>query len=436
MLLEILIVTILLMLNAFFALSEFAIVSSSKYKLKHLLKTGDKRAKIALKLVAEPGKFLSTIQIGITLVGILAGAYGGATIAEKIEPYFNNISWINPYGEIASVTIVVMIITYFSVVVGELLPKQIALSNPEKLAVKVAPTMSLVSEIFSPLVKLLEKSSEILMTIFGIIRRSEKKITEAEVKAIIDEGVESGAIEHEEKDMMQRIIKLGDRSIKSIMSHRTEITFFDKKDNPESIRQKLRNSRHARYPVLSTNGQDIDGVIEVKDILEAALSGKLSDINSFIKRPTILPESANCLQALKIFKTSPTHLITVIDEYGNTQGIVTLSDILEAIVGTISSNYSLEKKPHITRREADCWLVDGITSIDEVNLEIGTELTDNKNYETIAGFVQKGLSGDVKEGDILNLQDYSFEIIDMDGYQIDKIMIKKKSANDYSEPMI
>jgi len=430
MLFEILMIVILLMLNAFFALSEFAIVSSSKYTLKEMYKSGNKRAKAALKLLEEQGRFLSTIQIGITLIGTLAGAYGGATIAEKTEPYFNSIAWINPQGEVVSVVLVVIIITYFSVVIGELIPKQIALSNPEKLAVKVAPIMTLVSSIFSPLVTLLEKSSEIIMGIFGFIAKSDKKITEAEVKAIINEGAESGAIEHEEKDMMQRIIRLGDRNVKSIMSHRTKITFFDKNDTPESIKQKVHYSRHARYPVFSASGREMEGVIEVKDILEVALTSKSFSINDFIKPPTILPESANCLQALRIFKNSPTHLIGVIDEYGDIQGIITLSNILEAIVGTISSNYSPDKTPNIVRKGGDSWLIDGITSIDEIGLEIGIdEISQNSDYETIAGFIQHNTSKEIKQGDIFNLFGYSFEIIDMDGHRIDKILIKKIQNN-------
>ncbi len=426
MLFEILVIVIFLMLNAFFALSEFAIVSSSKFKLKGMIKSGDKRAVVALKLAEEPGKFLSTVQIGITLVGTLAGAYGGATIAEKLEPYFNSLPLINPHGEIFSVIIVVITITYFSVVFGELLPKQIALSNPEKLAVKVATIMSLVANIFSPLVRLLESSSSIMMKFLGIIRNGDKKVTEAEVKAMIDEGAESGAINREEQDMLQRIIKLGDRSVKSIMSHRTEITFFDKNDDFESIKQKVHNSRHARYPVFNSKNGEIEGVVEVKDILEAALSSKLSGINDFIKRPTILPENANCLQALKIFKSSKTHLIAVIDEYGDMQGIITLSDILEAIVGTISSNYSDEKKPHIIRREDNVWMVDGITSIDEISLEIGMEeMRDISDYETIAGFILQSLDKEPKEGDIINLFGYRFEIIDMDARRIDKVLISR-----------
>ncbi len=416
------------MLNAFFALSEFAIVSSSKYTLKEIHKSGNKSAKAALKLLEEQGRFLSTIQIGITLVGTLAGAYGGATIAEKVEPYFNSIFWISPHGEIVSVVVVVIFITYFSVVFGELIPKQVALSNPEKLAVKVAPIMLFVSSIFSPLVTLLEKSSEVIMGIFGVIAKSDKKITEAEVKAIINEGAESGAIDHEEKNMMQRIIKLGDRSVKSIMSHRTKITFFDKNDTIEMIKQKIHHSRHARYPVFSASGRELEGVIEVKDVLEAALNSKFSNINDFIKPPTILPESASCLQALKIFKTSPTHLIGVIDEYGDIQGIVTLSNILEAIVGTISSNYSPEKTPNIVRKADNSWLVEGITSIDEISLEIGIdEITHNSDYETIAGFIQCNTGNETREGDVINLFGYRFEIVDMDGYRIDKILISKIS---------
>lgn len=425
MLFEIFVIVILLLLNAFFALSEFAIVSSNKYKLRDMVKQGHRRAKMALKLVEEPGKFLSTVQTGITLVGILAGAYGGATIAEKFEPYFNSIFWINPRGEIISVILVVMVITYFSVVVGELLPKQMALANPEKLAVRVAHIMNLISKIFSPLVWLFESSSNILMQLFGVIN-SGKKITEDGVKAAIDEGVESGAIEKEEHEMLQRIIRLGDRSVKSIMSHRSEVTFLDYNDDLESIKAKVHKSQHTRYPVIDFKSRKIEGVIQTKDILDAALTGKLSDIKSFIKAPTILLETINCLEVLKIFKTSPTHLVVVVDEYGEVQGIATLFDILEAIVGAVSSHYSAEKPPHIRLRNDNSWLIDGITAIDEIHLEIGIEEIEIE-HETIAGFIIHTLGREPKEGDVIEKFGYNFEVIDMDDYRIDKVLVSRCS---------
>ena len=307
-------------------------------------------------------------------------------------------------------------------------PKQIALSNPEKVALRVAIPMNFISRICSPLVKLLEFSSEVLMKIFGVIKNSDKKITEAEVKAVIDEGAESGAINRDEHDMLQRIIKLGDRSIKSIMSHRAEVTFLDYNDDLESIKEKVRKSRHARYPVIDFKSGKIEGVIESKDILSDALAGKISDIKSFIKAPTILPETIDYLQVLKIFKTSPTHLVVEIDEYGEVQGIVTLFDIMEAIIGAVSSNYTPEKQPHIIRKDINSWMVEGVTSIDEIHLEIGIEeIESGSNYDTISGFIMQEADKELAEGDVVERFGYYFEIIDMDTHRIDKILISKVS---------
>ncbi|GDX35626.1 hypothetical protein LBMAG18_01370 [Alphaproteobacteria bacterium] len=430
MIIEILIIFILILLNAFFAFCEFAIVSSNKAVLKQMLKAGNKGAKSTLKLIEESGKFLSTIQIGITLVGILAGAYGGATIAEKIGIFLNNSPLINPNGEAIAVFFVVVTLTYFSIVIGELIPKQIALTHPEKYAIIISPAMLMLADKCYPVVKILEHSSCFFLQVFGIKKISNKKITEAEVKAIIDEGAESGAIEHEEKEMMRRIIALGDRNVKSIMTHKSEINFFYDCDDQKNIVEKIHKNSHSRYPVLNKSNEEIVGIIEVKNIIESALSNNNFSIKKFLKTPTILPENANCLQALKIFKNSQTHLIAIIDEYGDMQGIITLSDVIEAIVGIVSSNYSHDKKPHIVKKDHETWLVDGITSIEEIQLEIGIdEMNNHKEYQTIAGFIQRFLNKEPKEGDILDFFGFSFEIIDMDYYRIDKIIIKKKLIN-------
>lgn len=430
MIFEILIIFVLILLNAFFAFCEFAIVSSNKAVLKQMIKTGNKGAKNTLKLIEESGKFLSTIQIGITLIGILAGAFGGATIAEQIGIFLNKILFIDPHGEAIAVFFVVLTITYFSIVIGELIPKQIALTHPEKYAVIVAPAMLLIADKCFPIVRILEQSSRFFLQIIGIKKISNKKITEAEVKAIIEEGAESGAIEHEEKEMMRRIIALGDRNVKSIMTHKSEINFFYDCDTQKELVEKIHKNSHSRYPVLDKNNEEIIGIIEVKDIIESALSNNSFTIKKFLKTPTILPENANCLQALKIFKNSQTHLIAIIDEYGDMQGIITLSDVIEAIVGVVSSNYSQDKKPHIIKKDHNTWIVDGITSIEEIQLEIGIdEMNNHKEYQTIAGFIQRFLEKEPKEGDVVDLFGFTFEIIDMDFYRIDKVIIKKKPLN-------
>ena len=426
MITEIFIIILLILLNSFFALCEFAIVSANKYVIQQLYQEGNIRAKSALLLIDNQPKFLSTIQIGITLIGILAGAYGGSTIGEKIGDYLNQIPLLNPNGELIAVIPVVIIITYFSIVIGELLPKQIALSNPDRIAIAIAPIMLSIANYFSPIVKILELSSNKLLTLFGIKKTSSKKITDIELKAIIEESVESGAIENEEKEMMNRIISIGDRSIKTIMTHKSEINFFYIDENHESIQNIIHLNTHSRYPVINKYSNEIEGIIEVKDIIVNALAGERSELKNYLKKPTILPESANCLQALKIFKTSMAHMIIVINEYGDLQGIVTLSDIVEAIVGIISSNYNSNKKPHILKKDLNIWLVDGITSTSEIALELGIEeIIDYHEFDTVAGFIHHFLKTEPREGESIKMFGYNFEIIDMDSYRIDKILIKK-----------
>lgn len=426
MITEIFIIILLILLNSFFALCEFAIVSANKYVIQQLYQEGNNRAKSALLLIDNQPKFLSTIQIGITLIGILAGAYGGSTIGEKIGDYLNQIPLLNPNGELIAVIPVVIIITYFSIVIGELLPKQIALSNPDRIAIAIAPIMLSIANYFSPIVKILELSSNKLLTLFGIKKISSKKITDIELKAIIEESVESGAIENEEKEMMNRIISIGDRSIKTIMTHKSEINFFYIDENHESIQNIIHLNTHSRYPVINKYSNEIEGIIEVKDIIVNALAGERFELKNYLKKPTILPESANCLQALKIFKTSMAHMIIVINEYGDLQGIVTLSDIVEAIVGIISSNYNSNKKPHILKKDLNIWLVDGITSTSEIALELGIEeIIDYHEFDTVAGFIHHFLKTEPREGESIKMFGYNFEIIDMDSYRIDKILIKK-----------
>ncbi|HXV30112.1 MAG TPA: hemolysin family protein, partial [Sinorhizobium sp.] len=254
---ELFVIILLLLINAFFALSELAIVSASKPLLRHMVKQGNRRAESALKLADEPGKFLSTVQVGITLVGILAGAYGGATIAAKIAPALDEVAWINPYGNTVAVALVVTMITFLSVVIGELIPKQLALRNSEGLAMFVAGPMTWLSRIAAPIVYLFETTAALALRLMGIRTDDADRVTEEEVQAIMAEGVESGAIEQSEHEMLRRIIRLGDRSVKSIMTHRTEVSFLDVNDSMEAIGRKVRQFGHSRYPVIDGPSGDV-----------------------------------------------------------------------------------------------------------------------------------------------------------------------------------
>lgn len=422
---EFFVIFVLLLINAFFALSEMAIVSASKPLLRQMAKQGNLRADAALKLAEDPGKFLSTVQVGITLVGTLAGAYGGATIAAKFAPFFDSIAWINPYGHPVAVAIVVTLITFLSVVIGELIPKQLALKNSEGFAMFVARPMTLLSRIVAPIVYLFETSAALMMRLLGIRPDDPDHVTEEEVHAIMAEGVESGAIEKSEHEMLRRIIRLGDRNVKSIMTHRTEMSFIDINDSLEIIGEKIRQYGHSRYPVVDGPSGDVIGAVLAKEILNAPTSVPL-DVRKYVREIHTLPETASCLKALDAFKSSSINMAMIVDEYGSTEGIITIADILEAIVGVLPSNYDDLEHALIRQREDGTYLVDGRTPIDEIHLTIGIEGIDaDGNFETIAGFLVQQLRKTPEEGDIAIAHGYRFEVIDMDSRRIDKILVSR-----------
>ncbi len=423
---EVLIIFVLLLINAFFAMSEIAIVSASKPLLKHLAKQGNKGAETALDLSENPGRFLSTVQVGITLVGILAGAYGGATISEKITPALNGISFINPHGESVAVALIVTAITYFSVVIGELVPKRFALVHAEKIAVVVAKPMKLLSMATHPVVVVLEVSANILMKVLRVGDKSDA-VSDEEFRAILSEGAESGVIEKSEHEMLQRVIRLDDRDVKSIMTHRTETVFIDINDSIDDIRRKIHEAGHSRYPVIDGSPDEVRGIVQAKDLLDNSLStGGSLEISQHLKDVMVLPEGASCLQALESFKRHHINLIVIVDEYGSTQGIVTSSDILEAIVGILPSNYDHDDQLKIVQRENGTWLVDGRTPIEEIHLAIGLyEISADEDFDTIAGFVLETMRKAPREGVSFEAFGHRFEIVDMDGHRIDKVLIRK-----------
>lgn len=424
----------LILLNAFFSLSEMAVVASKKSILKDLAKKGNKTALDVLKIIDDQGKFLSTIQVGITAVGILAAAYGGATIANSFGNFLNKADFINPYGHSIALTIVVTVLTYVTVVIGELLPKRLALRNPEKIAIIVAKPMIIFAKIFAPIVSVLDFSAEVVMKFFGVFSDQENNDAEAEVKAIINEGVETGAIDKSEHELMHRIFRLDDREAKSIMTHVSEVSFLKIDDSEEEIKNKLNSYKHSVYPVIEGDSQKVIGLVQSKDLFSDYIDSREIDLNKHLTEAHYIPENIDCLKVLEIFKTIPVNMVIVIDEYGSTEGIVTASDIFEAIVGVIPSNYDENDEVMIKQRDENSWIVDGSTPIDEINLTIGIEDIDDeeKKYDTIGGFVSDHLSGDITETAKFVKYSHQFEIIDMDGITIDKIMIEKILEEDDS----
>ncbi len=423
---EIIVIFFLLVLNAFFAMSELAIVSASRPLLRQKAKQGNARAATALGLAEDSGNFLSTVQVGITLVGILAGAYGGASITDKLGPVLNAYDVIAPYGHALAGAIVVAGITYFSVIIGELIPKQLALRNAESIAMFVAPPMAILSKIAAPVVYLFETSAKLLLRLLGMNARDGEEVTEAEVHAVLAEGAESGVFEKAEHEMLRRIISLADRSVKSIMTHRTEMVAIDINDTYDEIVATIQAASHSRYPVIDGDTDNIVGAVRAKNILRATLDRRSFRLKDFVEDLPSVPEMTTCLKAFEFFKSSNIHMAVIVDEYGSTEGIVTSADLLEAIVGILPSNYDDVEDIAIRERHDGTWLIDGRTPIHEMQLTFGLDqLSTDDGYETIAGFVVQNLRKSPSEGDKFEAFGYDFEVIDMDGRRIDKILMSR-----------
>jgi putative hemolysin len=407
-------------------MSEMAIVSASRPLLRQKAKQGDPRAIAALRLAEDSGNFLSTVQVGITLVGILAGLYGGASITEKLGPKLNLIPAIEPYGHALAGAIVVVLITYFSVIIGELIPKQLALRHAESVAMFVARPMSILSRIAAPVVYLFEVSGRVLMRLLGMAGADNEDVTEAEVHAVLAEGAESGVFEKSEHEMLRRIMSLADRSVKSIITHRTEMVSLDIKDSLDEVIEVVKSAGHSRYPVISGDTDTVIGAVRAKDILRATLTPRSFHLKNYVQEIPTIPEVTNCLKAFEIFKSSNIHMAIVVDEYGSTEGIITSADLLEAVIGALPSNYDDIEDIQIRKRDDGSFLIDGRTAVHEMQLTFGfDDMSTEDGYETVAGFVVQKLRKNPEEGDKLEAFGYRFEVIDMDGRRIDKILMEK-----------
>lgn len=426
---EILIILFLLLLNAFFAMSELAVVSASRPLLRQRAKQGNTRAAAALNLAENPGNFLSTVQVGITLVGILAGLYGGATITEKLSPVLNAYEIIAPYGHLLAGALVVAMITYLSVIIGELIPKQFALRHAESVAMFVAQPMAILSKIAAPVVYLFDVSAKLLLRLLGLSSSDGEEVTEAEVQAVLAEGAESGVFEKSEHEMLRRIMSLADRSVKSIMTHRTEMVSIDINDSYDEIVAAIQAASHSRYPVIDGDTDNVIGAVRAQNILRASFDTKAFRLKDFVEDLPSVPEMTTCLKAFEFFKSSNIHMAIIVDEYGSTEGIVTSADLLEAIVGILPSNYDRVEDIAIRERDDGTWLIDGRTPIHEMQLTFGfDQLSTDDGYETIAGFVVQNLRKSPEEGDKFEAFGYTFEVIDMDGRRIDKILMSRAGS--------
>ncbi|MDD1752212.1 MAG: hemolysin family protein [Methanotrichaceae archaeon] len=422
---EILILSILIIVNSIFSLSEIAIVSARKALLKQRAEEGDMGASNALILSKEPTQFLSTIQVGITLVGIMAGAYGGSTIAAELADYLERFSTLAPYKDSISIIITVLAITYLSLVIGELVPKRIALSDPERSASVVAYPMKIFSSIISPVIVLLSVSTELVLRMIGVKHYEEPKVTEEEIRVILDEGTTAGVIEEEEQDIMERVIRLGDRRADAIMTPRKEIVWLEINDSPEAIHQKLTSGPYTYFPVCKDRLDNVLGIVESKDMLYCSIKESKVDLKSPLLPPLFVPESMRALKVLEKFKQTGIHLAIVVDEYGSVQGVVSLTDLLEELVGDIPHLTELAE-PQILKRDDGSWLLDGMLPINEFKETFLLDKLPGEHeelYQTIGGFVMMYLEKMPQAGDHFEWQGYRFEVMDMDEHRVDKILL-------------
>ncbi|MFM7222149.1 MAG: hemolysin family protein [Bacteroidota bacterium] len=417
---DLFILFLLILINGFFSMAEIALVSSRKPRLEAQANKGDLRAKLALQLAQKPDSFLSTVQIGITIIGIFTGIFSGERIVDDVEAFLMLQQPISAFANELATAVVVIAVTFFSLVFGELVPKRLGLSNPEGIAKSVAGPMLLVSKFTHPFVWLLSRTSNVILKVF-MVKTDESQVTEEEIKAIINEGTEHGAIEETEQEIIQRVFHLGDRNVTSLMTHRSDIIWFDLNDSENSIREKILKEPHSVYPVCDKSIDNIKGIVSIKDMYTTPDDVPFKDV---MNNPLFVPETISPYQLLEKFKQSKIHTSFVVDEYGSLLGLVTLNDILEAIVGDLPE---LDLQDYeIKMREDGSYLVDA--QIPFYDFLSHFEKADwmgegDQEFDTLAGFILQQLERIPVTGDQFEWKGFSFEILDMDGRRIDKVQV-------------
>ena len=418
---DIVILLFLILINGLFVMSEIALVSARKGRLESQAEKGDERARVALELSNNPEVFLSAAQIGITLIAILTGVYSGERFGVYLQPFFERFDFLRPYANTISITIVVIIVTLLSIIFGELIPKRIGLLRAERIAKIVATPMLVFAKITHPIVWLLNVVSRLFFSIFNIKRSKDDAVTEEEIKTMISEGTEAGTIEEEEKEIIERIFHLGDRNITSLMTHRSDIVWFDVNDNEESIRSKILKEPHAVYPVCDGEFDNIKGIITLKDLY---ITNDLTIFKTIMKPAMFVPENNTAYQLLEKFKEIKYHSCFIVDEYGTVQGMVTLNDIMEAIIGDFPQPDTPDYE--IAERTDGSFLVDAQIPFYDFLAKFDQTVHMNEGeqeFDTLAGFILHKLERIPRATDKLEWQGFKFEIVDMDGHRIDKVLV-------------
>jgi putative hemolysin len=420
---------LLFVANGVFAMSEISVVSSRKVRLQQLAEEGNKQALTALKLTENPTRFLSTVQIGITLVGILSGAYGAANFAGPLAEALSSISWLAPYSGPISTTLVVLFITYLSLVVGELVPKRIALNNPEQIAMTVAGFMTGLSKVATPFVKLLGGSTELILRLLRVRKSEAPPTSDAEISGLMAQGAEAGVFEETEQDIVENVFWLSDRDVVSVMQPRHDIVWLDVNATPEDIRATLLEHRHSRFVIADGNLDKVLGIVDVRQLLPQVLSGAPLELSRYIEQPLYFPETTPVLKVLERFKETNVHFALVVDEYGSIEGMVTLSDILESIVEVTDED---DEEQQIIQREDGSYLLDGLLDIDDFKERFDIDelpSEDESDFRTMGGFIITYLGHIPKAGEYFDWQNYRFEVMDMDGNRVDKVMLVQREPS-------
>ncbi len=423
---EIFLIFLLIILNGLLALSEIALVAAKRTKLEQLAKEGSSRAHIALQLANSPDSFLSTVQIGITFVGILAGAFGGATIAELLARYFAAFPLLAPYSETIGVAIIVIFITYLSVIIGELIPKRLALNNPENISLLVAPLIHRLSQLARPLVILLSGSTNLLLRIFRFKTSPEPAVTEEEIKLLIDKGTQDGTFQEFEQDTIERVFRLADRRVAVLMTPRADIVWLDLNESEDETKHKIAQYRYSAYPVAEDTLDNVVGIVKGKELLSLAMEEKPLDLKKTSRKPLFVLETTPAVKVMELFKKSKMNVGFVVDEYGTIQGLVTFGDILHSVFEDVEDEVEGEKD--IVKREDGSLLISGSLPLDEFldYMEIaGLSDKEHAGINTVGGFVMAKLEAVPLEGHYFVWEGLRIEVVDMDGRRVDKILVSR-----------
>jgi putative hemolysin len=424
--LQIAIIFLLILLNGFFAMAEMAVVSARKARLQHAANLGRDGARVALDLKRDPGRFLSTVQIGITVIGVLASVLSGATITDTLAQYLETRGGtFAHYATTISFFAVVIVVSYFTLVLGELVPKRLALSRPEFIAARLSRLLLVLAKVARPVERLLSVSSNLVLRI-GPGRPGEPPpVTEEEITLMLREATAAGHFQAEETAIVQMVFRLGDRRVSAVMTPRTQVEWLDLDDSEEENRRKIRDSDYSRFPVVVGGPQQVLGIVQVKDLLTALLAGRPFDIRAAVRPPVYLPNTVTALRALEIFKRSGTPMALVVDEYGDFEGVVTLHDILQSLVGDIADPTDAGSQT-VVRRDDGSWLVDGMVAIDEIKDLTGLTLLPGEetgDFQTLGGFMMARINRVPAVGDHIAVKGFRFEVVNMDGRRVDRVLV-------------